>query len=258
MPIFFPDILENNNPNFPLVDATFLKGNSYPLTSINDTGSIPSNKRNVGVVVFDTTAQEFYAFKGTTVAGWDTPSNWIRFGDGDAGLVTASISNATITFEKGDGSTFDLTVNNVESSSYAATASIASDIYKQSGTVTVGIGADADIVTISGSIIKLGNPTLPTETLVSNALSVTGSLKVHNPLGNGFYTVGVDNNGDVQMGADTFLNILLKDDGTSVLYNGVYVSASITVDAGSVLTLNPVHPLPLILCIKCFICPCSN
>ena len=111
MPIFFPDILENNNPNFPLVDATFLKGNSYPLTSINDTGSIPSNKRNVGVVVFDTTAQEFYAFKGTTVAGWDTPSNWVRFGSADIALVTASISDATITFEKGDGSTFDLTVD---------------------------------------------------------------------------------------------------------------------------------------------------
>ena len=125
MPIFFPDILENNNPNFPLVDATFLKGNSYPLTSINGTGSIPSNKRNVGVVVFDTTAQEFYAFKGTTVADWDTPSNWVRFGSADIALVTASIVDATITFEKGDGSTFDITVNNTVSASYALSSSYA-------------------------------------------------------------------------------------------------------------------------------------
>ena len=92
MPIFFPDILENNNPNFPLVDATFLKGNSYPLASINATGSIPSDKRNVGLIVFDSGSQEFYAYKGTTVADWNVSSNWVRFGSADIALVTASIS----------------------------------------------------------------------------------------------------------------------------------------------------------------------
>lgn len=38
-------------------------------------------------------------------------------------LITASISDATITFTKNDASTFDLTVNNVVSASYAVTAS---------------------------------------------------------------------------------------------------------------------------------------
>ena len=82
MPIFFPDILENNNPNFPLVDATFLKGNSYPLASIDATGSIPSNKRNVGLIIFDSGSQEFYAFKGATVADWDIDQA-VFTGDGD-------------------------------------------------------------------------------------------------------------------------------------------------------------------------------
>jgi hypothetical protein len=38
-------------------------------------------------------------------------------------LVTASISNATITFTKGNGTTFPITVDNVTSSSFASTAS---------------------------------------------------------------------------------------------------------------------------------------
>lgn len=130
MAIFYPDILENNNPNFPLVDATFLKGNSYPLASINNTGSIPTEKRNVGLIVFDSGSQEFYGYKGMTTAGWDTPSNWIQFGTGAATntgslMVTGSVSNDTLTFTKGNGSTFNLVVNNVVSSSYALSSSFA-------------------------------------------------------------------------------------------------------------------------------------
>ena len=63
-------------------------------------------------------------------------------------------------------------------------------------------------------------------------------------LGNGFATIGIDNAGDAQIGANTNLNMLLKSDGTTTMYNGVHISASISIDAGSVLTLKPVHPLP--------------
>ena len=46
-------------------------------------------------------------------------------GSADTGslLVTASISDATITFTKGDAETFDITVDNVVSSSYAVSSS---------------------------------------------------------------------------------------------------------------------------------------
>jgi hypothetical protein len=43
-------------------------------------------------------------------------------------LLTASVSNATITFTKGDSSTFPITVNNVASSSFAANAATASNL----------------------------------------------------------------------------------------------------------------------------------
>jgi hypothetical protein len=53
MAIYYPDILEHNNSNYPLLDPTFLKGTAYPLASISTTGSILADKRNVGMIVFD-------------------------------------------------------------------------------------------------------------------------------------------------------------------------------------------------------------
>jgi hypothetical protein len=90
MAIFFPDILENNNTNYPLVDATSLKGTAYPLASINNTGSIPSDKRNVGTIVFDSGSGKFYGFKGSSVSNWNTGSNWIEFGSGSGGGTTVN------------------------------------------------------------------------------------------------------------------------------------------------------------------------
>ena len=82
MAIYYPDILENNNPSYPLLDATFLKGTAYPLASISTTGSIPADKRNVGMIVFDSGSGKFYGYKGSNVSNWATASNWIEFGSG--------------------------------------------------------------------------------------------------------------------------------------------------------------------------------
>ena len=90
MAILYPDILEHNNPNFPLVDITSLKGVAYPLSSIDQSGSIPIEKRNPGIIVFDTTAQEFYGFKASV--SWNNPSNWevLSTGGVSGGNITGS------------------------------------------------------------------------------------------------------------------------------------------------------------------------
>tara|TARA_R110002049_G_scaffold289086_1_gene471815 strand:+ start:235 stop:879 length:645 start_codon:yes stop_codon:yes gene_type:complete len=94
MAIKYPDIIEHNNPNFPLVDITSLKGVAYPLSSIDQSGSIPTAKRNPGIIVFDTTAQEFYGFKAadSSSVSWDNPSNWsvISTGGVSGGNITGS------------------------------------------------------------------------------------------------------------------------------------------------------------------------
>ncbi len=82
MAIYYPDILEHNNSSYPLLDATSLKGTAYPLASISTTGSIPADKRNVGMIVFDSGSGKFYGYKGSNVSNWATASNWIEFGSG--------------------------------------------------------------------------------------------------------------------------------------------------------------------------------
>ncbi len=62
MALKYPDILEHNNPNYPLVDIVSLKGVTIPLGSLSETGSIPSAKRNPGIIVFVTGSQEFYGY----------------------------------------------------------------------------------------------------------------------------------------------------------------------------------------------------
>lgn len=106
MAIFYPDILEHNNSNFALVDATQLRGNAYPLANLADTGSIPSDKRQVGTVVFASGSGKYYGFTGDDVANWDTPSNWSEFvlsGAGGTNLSGTFSGSFSGSFQ-GDGS----------------------------------------------------------------------------------------------------------------------------------------------------------
>ena len=86
MAIKFPDILENQNPNFALVDSFQFRGNSYPINNIENTGSIPLDKRKEGVIVFVTGSGDFYGFKGTGSGEWDVAANWTRFSS-DSGSI---------------------------------------------------------------------------------------------------------------------------------------------------------------------------
>lgn len=78
MALKFPDILEHNNSNLPLVDVTEMRGNTYPIGTLSQTGSIPESKRKIGAIVFVSSSQEFYGYYGQTSASgdWNTASNW--------------------------------------------------------------------------------------------------------------------------------------------------------------------------------------
>ena len=78
MAIKFPDILENQNPSFALVDSFQFRGNSYPINNIEDTGSIPEDKRKEGAIIFTTGSGDFYGFKGTGSGEWNEPTNWVK------------------------------------------------------------------------------------------------------------------------------------------------------------------------------------
>lgn len=218
MAIFYPDILEHNNSNFALVDATQLRGNAYPLADLADTGSIPSDKRQVGTVVFTSGSGKYYGFTGDDVANWDTPANWSEFvlsgvsgtdlngifsgsfsgsfqGDGSllTGLVTElTISDGsatdtvdlltdTLTFTNASthGFTFSVTDNTVTLNTPQDLQTTASPTFAGATAGNIKIGVTGDNEIDTTS----GNLTLDsaggTTTIDDNA-SVTGTLTVTN------------------------------------------------------------------------------
>ena len=79
MAIKIPSDIENNSPNFAIIDSSGLRGTAHTINQLSETGSgVPSDKRKEGAIVFITSSQEYYGFIGTSSAGWDTPSNWIE------------------------------------------------------------------------------------------------------------------------------------------------------------------------------------
>ena len=120
MPILYPDILEHNNPAKALVDITQLRGSSYPLGILSETGSIPADKRKLGAIIFVSSSQEFYGFYGQTTGSgdWDSKSNW-RTLSTFSGSYTGSFSGSFIGNLSGTSSYSTQAL----SSSYALTAS---------------------------------------------------------------------------------------------------------------------------------------
>lgn len=91
-------------------------------------------------------------------------------------LTTASISNATITFTKGDGTTFPVTVNNVVSASYAVTASYLTGYV--SPFPFTGSAIISGSLTVTGSTNLQGSSGTTILSLNADTLIITGSLTV--------------------------------------------------------------------------------
>ena len=89
MAIFYPDILEHNNPARALVSYSQLRGNAYAIDTLNNTGSIPSDKRSTGQIIFTSASGKFYAFIAQNTASWDTPSNWKEIATAD--MVSSAV-----------------------------------------------------------------------------------------------------------------------------------------------------------------------
>ncbi len=147
MPLNFPDILRHNNPNNPLMAQTSLRGLAFPIAQLSDTGSVPTNKRDVGTIVFATGSQEYYAYYGATSssADWDNPANWRTIinsnsyrtgsfsgsftGDGSGLLRVGEIDKVFYVAEDGDdnndGKTLNSAFRTIKRASIAVSASVA-------------------------------------------------------------------------------------------------------------------------------------
>lgn len=81
MAIPFPDILEHNNPNNPLMDVNQLEGVSI-INLLTERDTIPLAKRKGGHFVISKTEEKAYIYTGTTLndIDWDNASNWTECG----------------------------------------------------------------------------------------------------------------------------------------------------------------------------------
>ena len=89
-------------------------------------------------------------------------------------ITTASVSNATITYTKGDGSVFSNTVDNVVSASYAATASVLlGSIVSSSYAVSASHALNADS-SISASHAVIADHSDTTDEVIVNVKNTSG------------------------------------------------------------------------------------
>lgn len=81
MAIPFPDILEHNNPNNPLMDVNQLEGVSI-IDLLTERDIIPIAKRKGGHFVISKTEEKAYIYTGTTLndIDWDNAGNWTECG----------------------------------------------------------------------------------------------------------------------------------------------------------------------------------
>jgi hypothetical protein len=132
-------------------------------------------------------------------------------------LVTASISDATITFTKGNASTFPITVNNVSNASTASftpNALVTASVSSNTITFTKGDGTTFPITVNTGSGGGSGSAFPFTGSAqITGSLSVTGSTVV---IGN--FSAGASNNvpsgaGTVVVGGTTNITSNLQNGG---------------------------------------------
>lgn len=175
MALKFPDILEHNNSNLPLVDITELKGNSYPINTLAETGSIPSGKRKVGAIVFITSSQEFYGFYGqnTSSGDWNSTSNWRPLS-----TTTGSFSGSFVGTLTGTAS-YAL---NAATASYVPASAVAglnlSNISTGSVTASVDIGENSfTLVSGSNTLFNISNTgVISGSTLYVTTISASNAL----------------------------------------------------------------------------------
>ncbi len=119
-------------------------------------------------------------------------ASWAPFTPTDTGslLVTASVSNNTITFTKGDASTFDITVNtgSVDLSGYTTnntfnaftssynTGSFTGSLQGVAATASYYVETDPIFTAVSGTLATTGSNAFVGNQTISGSLNVTGSI----------------------------------------------------------------------------------
>jgi hypothetical protein len=102
MAIKFGDTLENQNSNYPIVDASGNNVKGVIFHTGLPSGTDFPNKRALGAILVDTSAKVVYTYKGTDITNgnWGNPDNWEEIGAGE------SIQTSSLPVAVGAGNSF--------------------------------------------------------------------------------------------------------------------------------------------------------
>jgi hypothetical protein len=168
MALKYPDILQHNNPSYSLVDITSVRGTAYQVANLSATGSIPTDKRNIGTIIFVTNISQFYGFYGTNVSQWDDTSKWKALTNVESAnraeyLTTGSSGTSqtilgSLTVNEGiTGSIFGnaTSANSAGTASFTPNALVTASVNLNTITFTKGNGTQFNIQVNTGSAILL-------------------------------------------------------------------------------------------------------
>ena len=128
---------EDVNYNIDLSNLTGSGGNDYVYNVVYNTGSIQfhgSGSAFDGVIqINDLTASLVSNDQTSSFVTNDQTSSFVTNDETGSFMTTGSVSGNVITFTKGDGTTFDVTIL---SSSYAVSSSYSPNLYNSDGTLT--------------------------------------------------------------------------------------------------------------------------
>jgi hypothetical protein len=231
LPLYFPTILQNSNPNYALVDSSQLRGSAYVIGTLSDTGSIPSDKWNYGMIIYASSSAQHYGFFGPTTGStdWNNSTYWKAFSTGSGGgtgagfpysgsaVITGSLlvsgSGITVTGSLNvyGGITGSLqgTASNAISASYASTAS-----YYGGNVASASYAATSSYATnfTASNILVTGTLTAATIVVQTETASVVYSS-----------------------GSNIFGNNLSN---TQIFTGSISVTGSLTVNSSSVILTN--------------------
>jgi hypothetical protein len=210
MPLNYPDILQHNNSVYPIVDSNNILGSVFVTGSDTEQYGISEYKRKLGMIVYFSSSQDFKYYKGgTTSSGdWGTAANWEVLGGNSVNtgslLLTASVASNIITFTKGNGDTFPITV---DTGSGALAAANFTASFNNESTWTINHNLDYKYVLVQ-IFDSSDNQIIPEEiTLVNNNTAQAT------------FNSGVSGKAVVTVGGTTLNTTLPAGSNTQIQYN---------------------------------------
>ena len=237
MAIDVPVNLTHANPFYPTLYFSDVKGNAWSTGSDGNQYGIPEAKRELGMIVYFSSSQDFKYYKGnsTASADWGSPLSWSMFGGGETYLEGPGIdiNSNYISASIGAGLRFD---NNSKIEATVRTVNGASPD-PSTGNITTALTAVLTGPSASGTNNLIASSSGPNTGSITNATVWVVSGDNSSPDPDGLAYIFVSQSVDVGGAGKWFPLSTLNQDQADSRYVRLNVGASNNQNITSSLTI---------------------